>query len=237
MRAVAILITAGITALTLSACFALPTRADTTMPSADDDRSIELSLSSNSDIDMCATVDGVKAWQAKQDWRAKPHRMPLYLQSDPGWGTKPYAGSNIAQAGCGLVSASMAYSWLTKIDLSPAELYDLVGDSCTTGGLNDMEKFAAFGARTYGISCSDRYYDPARAETDALSGKAVICSVTGTLGDNWYGGHIVVMWSPDGEAIWIRDPASQSNSSRSFGAGEISSVSWAYFYTYSKEEK
>lgn len=181
---------------------------------------------------MMSTVEGVRAWQNQRDLELEPKIMPLYLQSDPAWGGLPYAGSDVANAGCGLTAAAMAFSWLVNEDVTPAGLRDEVGDSCTSGGLNDMAKFADYGAQAYGIACSERYYDASRAITDALAGGAVVCSIAGQLGDAWYGGHIVVMWSPDGSDLRIADPASRTNTDRSWGETEIEEAPWAYFYTY-----
>lgn len=218
------------------ACIAPPTPGAPTEPRSEGAPTQPTAPQGDAAERMVATVEGVEAWQARKDWEAKPRSMPLYLQTNPAWGSEPYAGSDVANAGCGLTAAAMAYSWLAKVEVTPAELRDEVGDSCTTGGLNDMAKFAAYGKEIYGIACSDRYHDPERAMADALAGSAVACSVRGLLGDNSYGGHIVLMWSPDGEDVWIRDPASAGNSSRAFDVGEVRAASWSYFYTYSKED-
>ncbi|HIS39968.1 MAG TPA: hypothetical protein IAC12_03885 [Candidatus Aphodovivens avistercoris] len=140
----------------------------------------------------------------------------------------------MADSGCGLVSAAMAASWLVKDEVPPDALLDAVGNSCTTGGLNDMAKFGDYMAGAYGIGVSDRYHDPQRAIADAKAGAAVICSVPGRLGDSVYTGHIVVAYWQDG--LRIADPASQGNSSRVWSEAEFAATVWAYFYTWEKEE-
>lgn len=180
------------------------------------------------------TVDAVEQWQAKKDWEAKPRSMPSWYQSSGPWASQPYAGATVSSAGCGLVSAAMAASWLTKDEIDPGALLNAVGDGCTTGGLNDMAKFGAYMAGAYGIASSERYHDPWRAVADVKSGAAVVCSVPGRLGDSVYSGHIVVAYWQDG--LRVADPASEGNSSRLWSEDEFCAVNWSYFYTWTKED-
>lgn len=188
---------------------------------------------SDKPYEMPATVEAVEAWQAEKDWEAKPRSMPLWYQADGPWASKPYAHGNVASSGCGLVSAAMAVSWLAKDEVDPDELLSQVGSSCTVGGLNDMAAFGGHVSAEYGIETSERYHDPWRAVSDARTGAAVICSVSGRLGDTWYGGHIVVAYWNGG--LRVADPASPGNSNRVWDEGEFAGSPWAYFYTWTKE--
>lgn len=188
---------------------------------------------SDEPYEMPATVEAVEAWRAEKDWEAKPRSMPLWYQADGPWASKPYAHGNVASSGCGLVSAAMAVSWLAKDEVDPDELLSQVGSSCTVEGLNDMAAFGKHVSAEYGIETSERYHDPWRAVSDARTGAAVICSVSGRLGDTWYGGHIVVAYWDDG--LRVADPASPGNSNRVWDEGEFAGSPWAYFYTWTKE--
>ena len=183
------------------------------------------------------TYEAVEVWKKNQEWLALPKVMYEWYQTDAEWANLQYAGNNtIATNGCGLVSAAMALSYVDKIEFDPIELRELVGDSCTTDTLNDMEKFSKFVNSEFNVQISDRYNDPWKAITDAKNGSAVICSTSGKFGDSYYGGHIVVLYSDDGENLRIRDPASKGNSNRIFSPEEFCSYYWAYFYTWTKEE-
>lgn len=186
----------------------------------------------------CIALSGipttVEEWQAGKEWAEKPREMPQWYQGQAEWAARPYGYGTMADSGCGLVSAAMAASWLVKDELTPDELLDAVGSSCTTAGLNDMAKFGNYMAGAYGIGVSGRYHDPQRAIADAKAGAAVICSVPGRLGDSAYTGHIVVAYWQDG--LRIADPASQGNSNRVWSEAEFAATVWAYFYTWTKEE-
>ena len=57
----------------------------------------------------------------KSEWHQG--EVPMLFQTDPAWGSNPYAGSDIATAGCGPTCLSMVYVALTgKTDLGPAEM-------------------------------------------------------------------------------------------------------------------
>ena len=84
------------------------------------------------------------------------HVMPVYNQTDPDWAGTPYLSGTIGSHGCGLVCASMAYGYIFGEELEPDELLEMVGDTCSTDGVNDMMKFARW--------LSDNYYGGIRYE-------------------------------------------------------------------------
>lgn len=160
--------------------------------------------------------------------------MPLYLQDDPQWAGIPYAGGAVADSGCGLVCASMAIEYMTTQRADPRMLADAVGDACLTDGVNDPGKFCEWIAERYpeyGIGYSGIYYDPNEALRDVWDGRLVFASVTGTLGDSSYGGHIVLLWESDAEGLWVRDPMSGYNSQRPLSDSEFRTINWVYFYS------
>lgn len=166
--------------------------------------------------------------------QAIPRTMPYHNQGDPRWGSVGYAGGTLTSTGCGLCSASMALSYWTRDEVTPDELVSILGDSCTTGGLNDMRKFRDAFAQ-YGLVGSDAYYSIDQAIADARAGKTVWCSVRGQLGAWSYHGHIVLLWSPDGERLMLQDPGLKENT-REWPEDELKAVpGWKYFYSVWKD--
>ena len=166
----------------------------------------------------------------------RTYDIPLYLQEDEAWASLPYANGTVGGSGCGLAAAAMAMSYLAKAECTLPYLYSEVGSSCTVNGLNNMSGFAEYASRAYGIESSDIFFSVDDAIARSLQdGSVVACSMTGALGDRSYGGHIVLLWSPDNNVIRIADPASAGNSSRQYSIDEVKSVRWSYFYEWKKE--
>lgn len=162
--------------------------------------------------------------------------MPLYLQDDVQWAHIEYAeGSTVAESGCGLACAAMALEYLTNQKTTPRDLQGVVGDSCTVHGVNDMALFGGYMEQAYGLSQSDIYYKLEQALDDVSNGSVVFASLSGSFGDSSYGGHLVVIWRVDGDAVYVRDPDSGANSQRSFTRDELSRVEWSYFYSLTNE--
>nr|DAV26166.1 MAG TPA: ABC-type bacteriocin transporter [Caudoviricetes sp.] len=158
-----------------------------------------------------------------------PAQVPTYLQTDERWGALPYAGDDIATSGCGLTSAAMAYTRLTGEEWTPLRLALTVGDTCTTDGLNDMQKFCTWMCANDGdLSSTGLIYDQQEALGYAGRGWMVFGSMTGQLheGGRAYGGHIVLICGWDGGAADIRDP---DEGQVNLNTDEFASVSWAYF--------
>lgn len=161
--------------------------------------------------------------------RSAPAQVPTYLQTDERWGALPYAGDDIATSGCGLTSAAMAYTYLTGEEWTPMRLALTVGDGCTTGGLNDMQKFCSWmQSKDNALGYTGLIYDQREALDYASRGWMVFCSMTGRLQDGGqsYGGHIVLLCGWDGETADIRDPC---EGQIKLNIDEFAQVSWAYF--------
>ena len=177
--------------------------------------------------------EAAMAERERQEWLHAPRSMPAYYQTDAEWASVPYAGASIGYSGCGLTAAAMSLEWWLRERCTPKDLEAEVGSSCTTGGLNDMAKFGKH-AESLGLTVSERYRRIGEACDEALSGKTVWASISGAFGDSWYGGHIVLIWSQDGE-LRVNDPASKGNT-REWSREELARYRWAYFYSVYLEE-
>ena len=141
-----------------------------------------------------------------------PAQVPTYLQTEGRWGALPYAGDDIATSGCGLTSAAMAYTRLTGEEWTPLRLALTVGDTCTTDGLNDMQKFCAW----------------MRANDGDLSSTGLVYDQQEALGYAWRGWMVFIelICGWDGSTADIRDP---DEGQVNLNTDEFASVSWAYF--------
>lgn len=179
-------------------------------------------------------VEEVKREEARWHDLYDPRSMPSFYQTDPAWSATPYAGGTIGSSGCGLTAAAMAASWWSRSQVTPPDLVARYGDSCITGGLNDMRKFSDRLCQDYGLARSDRYYSISRAMDEARGGSTVFASVRSRFGGGYYTGHIVLIWW-DGANLRVSDPANQSNT-RSWSAEELlAQTCWKYFYSLRKE--
>lgn len=163
------------------------------------------------------------------------YNMPLYLQDDPQWGGIEYAGSNISQAGCGLVCAAMAIEYLTNQITYPRDLAAVVGDTCLTDGVNDPGKFCAYAEEAYGLEGSEIYWKLDEALGECGERSVVFAGMSGQLGGqgSFYGGHVVLLWRGSDGEVHVRDPKSGENSQRLYSSEELAATQWKYFYTLS----
>lgn len=157
------------------------------------------------------------------------HVMPVYCQTDPDWAGTPYLSGTIGSHGCGLVCASMAYSYILGEELEPDELLEMVGDTCSTDGVNDMMKFARW--------LSDNYYGGIRYERvwllDTLKHSVntedvVFVGMSGILGDRMYSSHVVLMTDMTATGASIIDPYEPDNT-RTFTWDELERSGFIYY--------
>lgn len=159
--------------------------------------------------------------------------MQTWLQDDPQWAHVPYADSTVGEAGCGLVCAAMAIQYMTLQDVTPLQLADYVGDSCLTDGVNDMGKFCDYIVKRYpdyGVEGTGEIWELDDALALVSDGWLVFCGMSGQLGEEDYGGHVVLLWIESDGSYWLRDPASGENSQRAWSEDELRDVDWSYFY-------
>lgn len=157
--------------------------------------------------------------------------MPTYIQSDPEWGEETYSTGNLTTHGCGLTAFAMGLEYLTGIHMTPSSLHALVGDSCLDGGQNDIGKFIDFAeSNGYPVHGSDQLWYLGDSLAMLRKGGVLFGAMGGPLGDEYYGGHIVLMYSANDEGVIIMDPASEANSNKRYSYEEIYSIDWSYFY-------
>ena len=164
------------------------------------------------------------------DDTAKPSLVPLYLQTDPQWSSASYSTGTIESHGCGLVSAAIATSYLTGECVTPDLLSASAGDAFLSSGLNDSDAICRWLSEHYGLQWSGEkwYLDDAVQMLD--EGYVVLAAMGGQLGEENYGGHIVLLYEhTDDDCFYLRDPFSGNNSVRKFSRQEIEQVDWGSF--------
>ena len=165
-----------------------------------------------------------------EDEPAKQSSIPLYLQTDPQWSSVSYSTGTIESHGCGLVSAAIATSYLTGERVTPDLLSASAGDAFLSSGLNDSDAICRWLSEHYGFQWSGEkwYLDDAIQMLD--DGYVVLASMEGQLGEENYGGHIVLLYEhTDDDCFYLRDPFSGNNSVRKFSRLEIEQVDWGSF--------
>lgn len=165
-----------------------------------------------------------------EDEPAESHPVPLYLQTDPQWSGDQYSSGTIESHGCGLVSAAIAASYLLDEDITPDLLSMLAGDAFLSSGLNDSDAICIWLSEHYGFQWSGEKWLLKDAVQMLDEGYVVLASMEGKLGEENYGGHIVLLYEhTDDDCFYLRDPFSGDNSVRKFSRQEIEQVNWGSF--------
>lgn len=165
-----------------------------------------------------------------EDKPAKSHSVPLYLQTDPQWSGDQYSSGTIESHGCGLVSAAIAASYLLDEDITPDLLSASVGDAFLSNGLNDSDIICRWLSEHYNFQWSGEKWLLQDAVQMLDDGYVVLASMEGQLGEENYGGHIVLLYEhTDDDCFYLRDPFSGGNSVRKFSRQEIEQVDWGSF--------
>lgn len=157
------------------------------------------------------------------------HTMPLYLQEDPRWSDQAYGGGTIGTHGCGLTSAAMAMTFIKGEYISPASLATMSGDAFITDGVNDPDKICQWLLDNYGVQWSGEKWHLDEALELVDQGWLVIAGMEGYLGEEYYGGHDVLIYARSGDGYLIRDPADGDNSVKLFTIEELQQVQWGSF--------
>ena len=161
---------------------------------------------------------------------AKSGSVPLYLQTDPQWSGDQYSSGTIESHGCGLVSAAIAASYLLDEDITPDLLSSAAGDAFLSDGLNDSDVICRWLSEHYGFQWSGEKWLLQDAIQTLDEGYVVLASMEGQLGEENYGGHIVLLYEhTDDDCFYLRDPFSGDNSVRKFSRQEIEQVNWGSF--------
>lgn len=165
-----------------------------------------------------------------EDKPAKSRSVPLYLQTDPRWSSVSYSTGTIESHGCGLVSAAIATSYLTGECITPDLLSESAGDAFLSSGLNDSDSICRWLSEHYGFQWSGEKWLLQDAIQMLDEGYVVLASMEGQLGEENYGGHIVLLYEhTDDDCFYLRDPFSGDNSVRKFSRQEIEQVDWGSF--------
>lgn len=165
-----------------------------------------------------------------EDDPAKQSLVPLYLQTDPQWSSVSYSTGTIESHGCGLVSAAIATSYLTGECITPDLLSESAGDVFLSSGLNDSDAICRWLSEHYGFQWSGEKWLLQDAIQMLDEGYVVLASMEGQLGEENYGGHIVLLYEhTDDDCFYLRDPFSGDNSVRKFSRQEIEQVDWGSF--------
>lgn len=175
-----------------------------------------------------AGVDSVQV--IVEDEPAESRSVPLYLQTDPQWSGNHYSSGTIESHGCGLVSAAIATSYLLDEDVTPDLLSSAAGDAFLSSGLNDSDAICRWLSEHYGFQWSGEKWFLQDAVQMLDEGYVVLASMEGQLGEENYGGHIVLLYEhTDDDCFYLRDPFSGDNSVRKFSRQEIEQVDWGSF--------
>lgn len=165
-----------------------------------------------------------------EDEPGKSHSVPLYLQTDQQWSGDQYSSGTIESHGCGLVSAAIAASYLLDEDITPDILSMSAGDAFLSNGLNDSDAICRWLSERHGLQWSGEKWLLQDAVKMLDEGYVVLASMEGQLGEENYGGHIVLLYEhTDDDCFYLRDPFSGDNSVRKFSRQEIEQVDWGSF--------
>ena len=164
---------------------------------------------SNVKADAYGNGSGVAQSTPRSEWRAG--EVPYLYQIDPEWADGSYAGSTIAESGCGPTCLSMIYVYLT-------------------GRTNTSWAFMDEGARVLGLRSRElpADYQSVRKALDA--GYPVIASVS--KGDFTTQGHFIVLAGTDEDGkVIVHDPNSVERSAKVWDLDRILSQTrnlWAF---------
>lgn len=155
----------------------------------------------------------------RDEWRAG--EVPFLYQIDGAWADAPYAGSDVADAGCGPTSLTMVYVALTgNADYDPASM---AAFSERAGFVEDgmtAWRLMTEGASSLGLSSHEVPADRSQLLAELSAGHPVICSVG--PGDFTSKGHFIVLAgvADDGQLV-VHDPNSPENSARTWDADRV----------------
>lgn len=184
---------------------------------------------SNANADAYGNGSSVAQSTPRSEWRAG--EVPYLYQIDPEWANSSYAGSTIAESGCGPTCLSMIYVYLTgRTNMDPADMaafsesHKYVDSGMTSWAFMDE------GARVLGLKSRElpADYQSVRKALDA--GYPVIASVS--KGDFTTQGHFIVLAGTDEEGkVIVHDPNSVERSAKVWDLDRILSQTrnlWAF---------
>lgn len=165
----------------------------------------------------------------REQWRAGD--VPFLYQTDGAWADAPYAGADVAEAGCGPTSLAMVYVALTgKTDLDPAAMAAFSEQGGYVEGGLTAWRLMTDGAAELGLSSQEVPADESALTAELAAGHPVICSVG--PGDFTEKGHFIVLAgvAEDGRVV-VHDPNSAERSAQTWEAARVLSQCrnlWAF---------
>ncbi len=167
-----------------------------------------------------APQEGEPATSTPRDqWRRG--EVPFLYQIDSAWADAPYAGTDVAEAGCGPTCLSMVYVALTgKDDYDPAAMaaFSEAG-GYVEDGMTAWRLMGA-GAGELGLASHEVPADRSRILAELGEGRPIICSVG--PGDFTTTGHFIVLAgvTEDGRVV-VHDPNSPAHSAETWDVDQI----------------
>lgn len=147
--------------------------------------------------------------------------VPLLIQWDQRWGYKNYGDDMMGLTGCGPTCLSMVYIYLTgDTSFNPykaAEFSERNG--YYSRGTGTRWTMMTEGGRTLGLDVTEIPKDRQRIYDNLDVGNPIIASVG--PGHFTSSGHFIVLTGRSGDEIYINDPNSIRNSSKSWNYDEI----------------
>lgn len=184
---------------------------------------------SNVNADAYGNGSGAAQSTPRSEWRAG--EVPYLYQIDPEWADDSYAGSTIAESGCGPTCLSMIYVYLTgRTNMDPADMAAFSESHKYVDSGMTSWTFMDEGARVLGLRSRElpADYQSVRKALDA--GYPVIASVS--KGDFTTQGHFIVLAGTDEDGkVIVHDPNSVERSAKVWDLDRILSQTrnlWAF---------
>lgn len=146
-----------------------------------------------------------------------------YSQSDPQWGSYLYGGSDpMSSFGCGPTVLAMLVSSLSDTTLTPPQAADFAAaNGYWSPGFGSRHGLIPEGAATYGLTVTVLNSRTPEGLRYALTYNKLVVLLVGP-GEFTSTGHFIVACGVNADgSIRIADPASPSNSDRSFSAESL----------------
>ena len=155
--------------------------------------------------------------------------MQVYYQTDSAWSGAPYLGGTIGSHGCGLVCATMALQYFTGDQHTPDTVASIVGDTCSTDGVNDMRKFGSWlSSMIDGCMSSGMIWTIDGIKQADLSDAVIFCGMSGLIGKTMYTSHVVMLYCATSDGAYMADPYDSDNT-RWFKWDELDDIGFLYF--------
>lgn len=166
----------------------------------------------------------------ESDW--EKGSMPILYQNDSRWKNHRYAGSSFGESGCGPISLTMAYVYLTgNTQFSPTDIADIATKRKYAQEEGTSWAFMVEGANVLGIQAEEIPFSESTVRDSLEQGNPIIC-IMGP-GDFTSSGHFIVLCGiADDGSIIIRDSNSPERTAKTWSFDALASqcrAAWVYF--------